>query len=419
VAVWVRISGLPIEYYDSRVLKNIGNKIGSTVKVDKNTVMQERGKYARLCVEVDLTKPLLAMFMIKGRKYNVEYEGLHLLCKTCGRFGHYSEGCKEKTVAETVHQEDGRTAGGHKAGSDFTSKSLDGPWMVVQKQKRNKRVKDKENMVPATMEGGRGKGPTNINAAGNINGSRYAALMTEPAKELQTNNVTNAEVNEPIVEGHVANMRENISGVNELFNGTMIGHHGNGAKRGNNESIIIGNKVIELDFATKERNDVLSGPARESNQEKSNKIARLGARVTGSFKGKLVSKNNGKATVDFGVEKSNMENNNLAGNYKGKFNQEREKWEKGRKLNGPQKELAGLHYQEVGLSMDLSMNGEPNVPRPPDLLNAPPFISNPPNYNTEDTNIDKENFLDASDQVGNESSDSDMEVVKETPLGVL
>jgi NMD protein affecting ribosome stability and mRNA decay len=96
VAVWVRISGLPIEYYDSRVLRNIGNKIGSTVKVDKNTVMQEKGKYARLCVEVDLTKPLLAMFMIKERKYNVEYEGLHILCKTCGRFGHYSEGCPEK-----------------------------------------------------------------------------------------------------------------------------------------------------------------------------------------------------------------------------------------------------------------------------------------------------------------------------------
>jgi hypothetical protein len=70
--------------------------MGSTVKVDKNTLMQERGKYARICVEVDLTKSLLAMFMIKGRKYNVEYEGLHLLCKTCGKFGHYSEGCPEK-----------------------------------------------------------------------------------------------------------------------------------------------------------------------------------------------------------------------------------------------------------------------------------------------------------------------------------
>jgi hypothetical protein len=417
VAVWVRISGLPIEYYDSRVLKNIGNKIGSTVKVDKNTVMQERGKYARLCVEVDLTKPLLAMFMIKGRKYNVEYEGLHLLCKTCGRFGHYSEGCKEKTVAETVHQEDGRTAGGHKAGRDLTSKSLDGPWMVVQKQKRNKRVKDKESMVPATMEGGGGKSPVNINAAGNINGSRFAALMSEPEQELQTNYVPKATVDEPTMERHVANRRESSSGVNKQINGTMIGD--NGAEKRNNDSIIIGNKVIELDFVTKERNDVLSGSARESNQEKSNRISKLGARVTGNFKGKSVSKNIGRPNGECDVEKSNGENIKLTGNYKGKFNQVREKWERGRKFKEPPKELAGLNYQGVGLSMDSSMNGEPNVPRPPDLLNAPPFISSNPNYNNEDTTIEKENFLDASDQVGNESSDSDMELVKETSLGVL
>ncbi|WJX35274.1 hypothetical protein P8452_23289 [Trifolium repens] len=62
VAVWLRISGLPIEYYDSRALRFIGNRIGRTVKVDKNTLSQERGKYARLCVQVNLSKPLLAMF---------------------------------------------------------------------------------------------------------------------------------------------------------------------------------------------------------------------------------------------------------------------------------------------------------------------------------------------------------------------
>jgi hypothetical protein len=66
VAVWVRISILPIEYYDAKVLKIIGDRIGKTVKMDKNTLKQERGKYARLCVTVDLTKPLLAMFSIKG-----------------------------------------------------------------------------------------------------------------------------------------------------------------------------------------------------------------------------------------------------------------------------------------------------------------------------------------------------------------
>jgi hypothetical protein len=193
----------------------------------------------------------------------------------------------------------------------------------------------------------------------------------------------------------------------------------NGAEKRNNDSVIIGNKVIELDFVTKERNDVLSGSARESNQEKSNRISKLGARVTGNFKGKSVSKNIGRPNGECDVEKSNGENIKLTGNYKGKFNQVREKWERGRKFNEPPKELAGLNYQGVGLSMDSSMNGEPNVPRPPDLLNAPPFISSNPNYNNEDTTIEKENFLDASDQVGNESSDSDMELVKETPLGVL
>ncbi|GAU10508.1 hypothetical protein TSUD_420790 [Trifolium subterraneum] len=100
VAVWVRISGLPIEYYDSEILHFIGNRMGKTVKVDKNTLTQERGKYARLCVQVNLSKPLLAMFSIKDRKYKIEYEGLHLLCITCGRFGHYKEGCPNKGGAQ-------------------------------------------------------------------------------------------------------------------------------------------------------------------------------------------------------------------------------------------------------------------------------------------------------------------------------
>lgn len=39
VPVWVCMVGLPIKYYDSRVLTIIGNQIGKTVKVDKNTLM--------------------------------------------------------------------------------------------------------------------------------------------------------------------------------------------------------------------------------------------------------------------------------------------------------------------------------------------------------------------------------------------
>lgn len=86
VAVWVRFSGLPIEYYDFKILSFIGHRSGRTVTVDKNILGQERGKYARLCVEVDLTKSLLAMFELKRQTYTIEYEGLHLLCPACGCF---------------------------------------------------------------------------------------------------------------------------------------------------------------------------------------------------------------------------------------------------------------------------------------------------------------------------------------------
>lgn len=92
----MRISRLPIEYYDDRFLLFICYQIGKTIKVDRNMLTWERGEYARLSIQVDLTKPLLDMFSIKGRNYNVEYEGLHLLCLTSGHFGHYTEGCMKK-----------------------------------------------------------------------------------------------------------------------------------------------------------------------------------------------------------------------------------------------------------------------------------------------------------------------------------
>lgn len=66
----------------------IGNRIGKTIKVDKNTLSREKGKYVRLCIKVDLTKPLLTMFAIKGRHFNIEYEGLHMFCLHCGKYGH-------------------------------------------------------------------------------------------------------------------------------------------------------------------------------------------------------------------------------------------------------------------------------------------------------------------------------------------
>ncbi|XP_061360030.1 uncharacterized protein LOC133304073 [Gastrolobium bilobum] len=65
MAVWLRIPGLPIEFYSMQNLWKIGNLFGKTLKIDRNSLKKtdagegeytEKGKYARICVEVDLRR---------------------------------------------------------------------------------------------------------------------------------------------------------------------------------------------------------------------------------------------------------------------------------------------------------------------------------------------------------------------------
>lgn len=65
--VWVRLPELPIEYYNAMFFTRVGNKLGTTIKIDKNTLEAKRGCYARICVEISLDKPLIPHVRIGGR----------------------------------------------------------------------------------------------------------------------------------------------------------------------------------------------------------------------------------------------------------------------------------------------------------------------------------------------------------------
>ncbi|CAL9018615.1 unnamed protein product [Prunus brigantina] len=79
MTAWVRINGLNVEYFRVDVIEKIGNLVGATIKVDAHTLSQARGKYARICVELDLAKPLTPFIEIEGRTYGVVYEGINLV----------------------------------------------------------------------------------------------------------------------------------------------------------------------------------------------------------------------------------------------------------------------------------------------------------------------------------------------------
>lgn len=66
----------------------LASVIGKPIRVDKDTLNVERGRFARVCLEIDLTQSVVGKFWIKDNWYHVEYEGLHLICAKCGCYGH-------------------------------------------------------------------------------------------------------------------------------------------------------------------------------------------------------------------------------------------------------------------------------------------------------------------------------------------
>jgi hypothetical protein len=136
VAVWARLPELPIEYYEANVLRHIGNAIGPVLRVDTQTASEARGRYARVCVQVDLDAPLTRAVRLGNLLQPVIYEGINTLCFSCGRLGHRKEYCPylvRETVSPVV--EEPILVAEHS--KDLAGKYLEdyGPWSLVQHKK--------------------------------------------------------------------------------------------------------------------------------------------------------------------------------------------------------------------------------------------------------------------------------------------
>ncbi|CAN1133019.1 hypothetical protein LINPERHAP2_LOCUS7404 [Linum perenne] len=177
--VWIRLLGLPIEYFDSTVLSTIGDKIGKTIRIDHTTLQGNRGNFARICVEVDISKPLVSKYRLRRRVRRIEYEGLHTICFSCGCYGHQQENCSVQKADVGVVAE-----GSSYVNPIFRPEVVSedrpevteefGPWMIVKRGRR--RGGPMKNVAAQPV--GNGSSP-----ADSTKGNRFDVFNAEPEKE--------------------------------------------------------------------------------------------------------------------------------------------------------------------------------------------------------------------------------------------
>lgn len=69
---WIRFPGLSQVFYGESFLLSVASIIGRAIRVDMNTLRAERGKFARVCVELDLRRPVIGKICIEGFWYKVD-----------------------------------------------------------------------------------------------------------------------------------------------------------------------------------------------------------------------------------------------------------------------------------------------------------------------------------------------------------
>ncbi|KAL4353334.1 hypothetical protein GQ457_06G018260 [Hibiscus cannabinus] len=134
VMVWVRLPGLPYRYYCKALFRRIAQLVGKVVKVDYNTQAGERGKFARLAIMVDLNKPIKTCIGIDDFVQKLEYEGLNMICFSCGKYGHATDSCGSSSGTKSAPKRKWRRAAkintrgevhgldqGHTGGSRFAN----------------------------------------------------------------------------------------------------------------------------------------------------------------------------------------------------------------------------------------------------------------------------------------------------------
>ncbi|CAN1144206.1 hypothetical protein LINPERHAP2_LOCUS13974 [Linum perenne] len=181
ILTWVRLPDLPLHFFNHLAVSRIGSYVGKTFRVDMATADGERAKYARVCVEIDLDKPLLGRYDIDGTIYKIVYESLETICVSCGHYGHLEQDCHQESTPMSMED---------KAHTPPAPETDHGGWMIAGRRERRKptHMLPQQGVEMATPIGSRFSALADATEDGPKAPAAPAAPAAEPVAPTQPTN---------------------------------------------------------------------------------------------------------------------------------------------------------------------------------------------------------------------------------------
>lgn len=118
IPVWIRLPSLPLHCWGAETLSRIMSAVGVPVVADDCTAKQLKVSYARVLVEIDVTKEFMKEIRIrddKGKEFFQKAipEWKPYYCRMCHKLGHEckEEGEEDNKHMESKNMEDGKSRG--------------------------------------------------------------------------------------------------------------------------------------------------------------------------------------------------------------------------------------------------------------------------------------------------------------------
>lgn len=104
VPVWIKLPGLPLEYWAESIFSRIASSFGELLSIDPVTASKRRLTHARFCVgvapEADMPEQIDLVSKLGTWKQHIEYETIPFACFHCKKVGHWAKSSPNKQKVE-------------------------------------------------------------------------------------------------------------------------------------------------------------------------------------------------------------------------------------------------------------------------------------------------------------------------------